>query len=107
VERQVERILDEEPARTVRVIIHMADLTADQDGVFADGRGSRRRFAAQSAREVLPDPVHKARATAIRTGGEAYRRPAHPRYGARRPPRHRLSQWTSCGARTWLRWRPC
>jgi subtilisin family serine protease len=63
VERQVERILDEEPGPTVRVLVQMGDGTAEPGGAPLSNRDPLR-----GTREVLPDAVREARAVALRDG---------------------------------------
>jgi subtilisin family serine protease len=64
---QVERILDERPEKTVGVIVHVADLTSDQDSVLGEAL-ARNEHSALPARAVLPELVRASRAAAITNG---------------------------------------
>jgi subtilisin family serine protease len=67
VARQVERILDERPDKTVGVIVHMGDPAGDQDGVLATAL-ERNEDSALRARAVLPEAVRLSRTAAIMNG---------------------------------------
>jgi subtilisin family serine protease len=66
VTQQVEQILDEQPARTVGVIVHMA-APEERDATLADAL-ERRDHSGLRARDVLPEPVRASRMAAITNG---------------------------------------
>jgi len=84
VHEHIERILDEQPGRTVGVVVQMGAPGLEAADVRAAVKDIEERFLAADARAVLPEPVRAARAAASAAGadggGVPIARPPTPRF---------------------------